>query len=66
MSRRRAESRVPPALQERGLIERIAGIERERARAAGKARSEAFRQRERDAEARYLAEREAAEKGKAS
>jgi len=63
VSRRRRVEWVP-VMPERGLAERIAGIERERRRAEGKVRSQAFRARERAAEAAHLAAREAAEAGK--
>jgi hypothetical protein len=62
---RRREER-PPELAERGLAQRVARVEWQRKADIKRARSERFRQREREIEARYLAEREAAEKAKAS
>lgn len=64
MNRHREERR--PLLPERGLAERVARTEWQRKADVKRARSDRFRQRDREAEARYLAEREAAEKAKAS
>ena len=60
MNRRREEG--PPILPERGLAERVARAEWQRAKDAKKARVVRWREREREAEGRYLAGREAAEK----